>query len=177
MVPRRRSLPPPRWLMAVGCALVVAGCGTGQPADVATTPTVPTSTSTSTSTSTPATSTSTSTTTPATSTSTSTTTSTPTTTSTSTTTTTTTTTTTVVSITTATPPNGSAIYAADCAACHGDELQGVVGPALGSTGQTDGYSDAELLGIIMNGRDGMPSFAAQLSEADIRAVIAFIRSN
>jgi len=55
-------------------------------------------------------------------------------------------------------------------------LQGVVGPALGSTGETDDYSDAELLAIILNGRDGMPSFAGQLSEAEIRAVIVFIRS-
>ena len=87
-----------------------------------------------------------------------------------------TTTTTVASTTTAPSPSGSAIYAADCAACHGADLQGVVGPALGSTGQTDDYSDAELLSVIRDGRNGMPSFAGQLSEIEIRAVIAFIRS-
>lgn len=53
----------------------------------------------------------------------------------------------------------------------------MVGPALGSAGRTDEFSDAQLLAIIMNGRNGMPSFAGQLSEAEVLAVIALIRSS
>ena len=38
------------------------------------------------------------------------------------------------------------------------------------------FSDAELLAIILNGRNGMPSFAGQLSETEVLAVIAFLRN-
>jgi cytochrome c550 len=44
------------------------------------------------------------------------------------------------------------IYAQSCVSCHGDQLQGVVGPALNKVGAK--YSEDEIKDIIQNGKEG-----------------------
>lgn len=94
----------------------------------------------------------------------------------------TTTTTTAAPTTTIAAPTTTAaeltaadLYAANCALCHGDELEGGIGPALGPGGHAPGHSDAELIAIVANGKNEMPSFAGELTEPQITDVIAFIR--
>jgi cytochrome c oxidase subunit 2 len=73
---------------------------------------------------------------------------------------------------------GKAVYATNCAACHGDKGQGV-GPfpkMAGSkvaVGPVDGH-----IGIVLKGKAGtaMPAFGGQLSDADIAAVVTFERN-
>jgi len=102
-------------------------------------------------------------------------------------------------LTDATPETdrGARIYAAECAACHGGSLEGqprwwqvdasgrVPAPPLDASGHAWQHSDAQLAEFIAQGmagvaspdyRSDMPAFAGRLDEADIRAVIAFIKS-
>ena len=70
-----------------------------------------------------------------------------------------------------------AIFAANCAACHGANRQGFVGPeltaaALQSRGRTDDY----IRDTITNGRNGMPTWKGKLTPAQIEALIRFLRS-
>jgi len=73
---------------------------------------------------------------------------------------------------------GKEIYAEECAACHGDNGEGDIGPALGNPVMLSLTSDAFLRYAIENGRDGtdMPSFADALEPDQIDAVTAFLRS-
>lgn len=91
------------------------------------------------------------------------------------TTTTTTTTSPPTTTTTQPPPAGSAIYSDHCAACHGDDLEGGVGPALGPEGHAENHDDEELLSIIASGKADMPAFGDTLSPDEILSVIAHLR--
>lgn len=57
------------------------------------------------------------------------------------------------------------IYTNSCLACHGDELQGVVGPALSTIGAA--LTKEEIYQVISEGRGGMPAFESQLSEDEL----------
>jgi len=71
----------------------------------------------------------------------------------------------------------SEAYATNCAACHGEQRQGLVGPALTPDRLTRG--DNTYFEIIAQGRAGtvMPSWrAAGMTDAEIRALVAFIKT-
>jgi mono/diheme cytochrome c family protein len=84
-----------------------------------------------------------------------------------------------------------------CAACHGAKLEGqpkwrerlpngrLPAPPHDETGHTWHHPDALLFNIVRNGiepyappgyKSDMPAFADRLSDDDIRAVLAFIKS-
>lgn len=92
---------------------------------------------------------------------------------------------------------GSRIYDRICANCHGAELDGQLGwkkplkdgtrlaPAHSADGETWRYSDEKLFEVVKDGGetlkpDGgvsrMPGFGSKLTEDEIWAVIAFIKS-
>lgn len=93
---------------------------------------------------------------------------------------------------------GQAIYAQNCAACHGAQLEGqpdwqspnldgtLRAPPHDATGHTWHHNDSYLLDRIQNGAQGldeslqaesnMPAYAELLSEAEIVAVLEFIKS-
>jgi mono/diheme cytochrome c family protein len=80
---------------------------------------------------------------------------------------------------------GQAIYASRCAACHGASQQGAAAPELGATSQSWQLGDEWLFKVIGEGglavaptgaASGMPAFGGQLSDDQIWAVIAFIKS-
>ncbi|GGI11114.1 cytochrome c550 [Gottfriedia solisilvae] len=59
------------------------------------------------------------------------------------------------------------IYAQTCVSCHGDQLQGAVGPNLTKVGAK--YSEEEIKAILQNGKEGgMP--AGLVSGAQLDAV-------
>ena len=95
---------------------------------------------------------------------------------------------------------GKGIYATHCAACHGAKLEGqpdwrtrqpngrLPAPPHDETGHTWHHPDAVLVDIVKNGLvpgrtapDGyvsdMPAYAQILSDADITAVLAYIKSS
>ena len=76
-----------------------------------------------------------------------------------------------------TTPNAAALYTQHCAACHGEQRTGAMGPALLPESLAR-LRPAEALTVITHGRTAtqMPGFAGQLSAADIAALAAHIRT-
>ncbi len=94
---------------------------------------------------------------------------------------------------------GEAIYAAHCAACHGAKLEGqpdwrqrlpngrLSAPPHDESGHTWHHPDRVLFAITKNGmvppyappgyESDMPAFAGRLSDDEIRAVLAYIKSH
>jgi len=73
-------------------------------------------------------------------------------------------------------PQGAEIYSTNCAVCHGNDLQGGVGPGLGAGSVIAGQDDAAVRAVIADGRGGMPAWGGVLPAEEIDAVIAFLRS-
>ena len=73
--------------------------------------------------------------------------------------------------------NAAALYQQHCAACHGEQRTGLMGPAL-LPESLERLRPAETLQVITKGRPAtqMPAFADQLSAADIAALAAHIRT-
>lgn len=95
------------------------------------------------------------------------------------------------------PGRGAAIYAEACASCHGADLEGQPdwrtpgpdgrrpAPPHDRTGHTWHHPDRVLLDITMRGtaavvgngyKSDMPGFATMYSEAELRDVLAWIKS-
>ena len=78
--------------------------------------------------------------------------------------------------------SGAALYQANCAACHGEQGQGQVGPALNSKELLRTTPDEVLLGLIRTGIPGsvMPAwgqvFGGPLTDEEASQVVAFIRA-
>jgi putative copper resistance protein D len=81
---------------------------------------------------------------------------------------------------------GEAIYAASCQSCHGADLRGSGPAAAGldpppadfSAPHTMVHSTEDLVYWIRHGKQGtaMPAFDGELSDQDIRDVLAFIQA-
>jgi mono/diheme cytochrome c family protein len=68
---------------------------------------------------------------------------------------------------------GHQLFLLNCAHCHAPDATGDEGPNLHGVTK----SDARIASMIKNGVKGeMPKFGAKLSDADIQALIAFLRS-
>lgn len=73
--------------------------------------------------------------------------------------------------------HGEAVYSANCAACHLSDGKGTGPfPALDGSAVVQG-SIAEHIKMVMVGKNLMPAFASQLSNADIAAVITYERNS
>lgn len=62
-----------------------------------------------------------------------------------------------------------------CATCHGVDLSGGIGPALGPGSNSAGLPDRFLEITIMNGRGRMPSFSSTLDDDQLDRLISYIR--
>lgn len=72
---------------------------------------------------------------------------------------------------------GASVYAERCASCHGADGSGGHAPEVGDGAAADGLSEEEMVVLVSEGRGGMPSFADDLTEAEIAAVVDFVRSD
>ena len=73
---------------------------------------------------------------------------------------------------------GEQIYANNCAACHQSSGEGIEGVYPTLVGSEIVVGDAEgVIQILLNGRGGMPSFASDLSNEEIAAVISYVRTS
>lgn len=70
---------------------------------------------------------------------------------------------------------GEDIYLQLCANCHGDSLQGAVGPSLGSGSNAASQPDEFLRVSISQGRGRMPSFQSTLTDDQVDRLIGFVR--
>ena len=78
---------------------------------------------------------------------------------------------------------GKTIYAENCAACHGNTLEGLpaveTGLEMGSPNlkqRIKTHSDGDFFWKIQQGRGDMPSFSEDLSDKEIWYVIHYIRN-
>jgi mono/diheme cytochrome c family protein len=69
---------------------------------------------------------------------------------------------------------GAYIFRSQCAGCHGPKGEGNLGPSL--TGLSTRMSDAEVVALVQAGKGRMPSFATGLTDAQIRAVVDYTRT-
>jgi mono/diheme cytochrome c family protein len=68
---------------------------------------------------------------------------------------------------------GHSLFDHSCTPCHGDDARGDEGPNLHNLAK----SDARITTIIKGGVKGeMPSFAKKFSDADVQALIAYLRT-
>ena len=79
--------------------------------------------------------------------------------------------------------DGAALYAQHCASCHGKDGSGstTMGKKLAVKDYRDakvqaGFSDAEAEKAIKDGKDKMKAFKDKLSDADVKALVAYVRS-
>lgn len=70
---------------------------------------------------------------------------------------------------------GEEIYAELCARCHGADLGGGIGPALGPDSNVAEESNDFLQFTIVNGRGRMPSFETTLDDDQVDRLIAYVR--
>lgn len=84
-------------------------------------------------------------------------------------------------------PDGKKLFAAKCSACHAKDGKGSLpmakmfklkDPAVLnlSSEAVSKTESAELVKIIVNGRDKMPVFKGKLKDAEIDALVAYIRT-
>lgn len=71
--------------------------------------------------------------------------------------------------------NGSAIFTANCAECHGDKGEGAQKGISLVKGHALDHSEAEHLAQVRDGKKKMPAFRNKLTEAEIAAVVKFVR--
>lgn len=76
--------------------------------------------------------------------------------------------------------SGVAVYQSKCASCHGDQLQGLIGPNLVDDYWLHGQGSlAEIRAVVAEGvpEKGMPNWDSMLKADEISAVTIFIGSN
>jgi cytochrome c oxidase subunit 2 len=72
---------------------------------------------------------------------------------------------------------GAELFRTYCAACHGLQGEGGIGPPLNASGRVPQMGEATLRAVIREGRPGtaMPAWGERLSEAEIEELIRFLR--
>jgi cytochrome c551 len=70
---------------------------------------------------------------------------------------------------------GAEIYTQLCSNCHGDDLGGGLGPALGPESNSASEPDEFLEFTIANGRGRMPSFSSSLEDHQLKRLVSYIR--
>jgi mono/diheme cytochrome c family protein len=77
--------------------------------------------------------------------------------------------------------DAAGLYKTKCVACHGPDGSGsATGTKLGvhdfHSADVQKQSDADLTGIIANGKNKMPAYGKSLKAGDITGLVAYIRS-
>jgi Cytochrome c553 len=76
--------------------------------------------------------------------------------------------------------DAAANWAQHCASCHGKDGSGntMMGKKLGVKDYTkqQSFSDAEAANVIKNGKGKMKAYKDKLSDADVKALVAYVRS-
>src|SRR5438874_1498002 len=76
--------------------------------------------------------------------------------------------------------DAGALWAQHCASCHGKDGSGntTMGKKLGVKDYTksQSFSDAEAANVITNGKGKMKGYKDKLSDADVKALVTYVRS-
>ncbi len=71
--------------------------------------------------------------------------------------------------------SGLEMYQAACAQCHGENLEGIFGPALAAGTDSEQMSDTLIHAVVFAGIGKMPPMPGVLTEDQVQDVIAYIR--
>lgn len=75
--------------------------------------------------------------------------------------------------------DAAALWASNCASCHGKDGSGTtaMGKKLGVKDYTkeQSFSDAEAANVIKSGKGKMKAYKDKLSDADVKALVAYVR--
>lgn len=74
---------------------------------------------------------------------------------------------------------GKEVYGSKCATCHGNEMQGMIGPNLVDDYWLHGGTLVNIMGVVQKGvlEKGMPAWESMLKEDEMKAVVAYIGAN
>lgn len=78
--------------------------------------------------------------------------------------------------------NGEKVYKAKCASCHGPDGKGETAAGKATKARNFGSAevkketDAEWTDIIVKGKNKMPGYDKKLTDAEVKDVVAYIRS-
>jgi mono/diheme cytochrome c family protein len=74
--------------------------------------------------------------------------------------------------------DGATLFLENCSACHQAHGQGVAGafPALAGDAFVQG-DPRQIAALLLHGRGGMPNFSADLSDAQIAAILTYVRAS
>lgn len=75
-------------------------------------------------------------------------------------------------------PDGKALFLKNCAACHqatGKGIPGAFPPLAGSKFVTGDH--AEVATVLLKGRGGMPDFSENINDADMAAILTYVRAS
>jgi len=73
---------------------------------------------------------------------------------------------------------GAKVFAQNCAACHQASGQGIKGAFPALAGDPFVLGDPKTVAYVpLHGRGGMPNFSEDLSDAEIAAVLTYVRSS
>ena len=74
--------------------------------------------------------------------------------------------------------DAASLYGASCAACHGGDGSGGVGPPIRTGRVLDRFPQvADEIAVVANGRGGMPAFGGTLTDEEISAVVEYTRTS
>ncbi len=74
--------------------------------------------------------------------------------------------------------DGAALFKQNCSACHQAQGQGIKGAFPALAGDTFVQGDKQVVAsLLLHGRGGMPNFSEDLSNADIAAILTYVRSS
>lgn len=71
---------------------------------------------------------------------------------------------------------GADLFASSCAHCHGGNLGGGVGPALGPGSNAASLTDQQIVDVIRIGPGAMASFGDRFTEEQLDSLVVFLRS-
>jgi mono/diheme cytochrome c family protein len=73
---------------------------------------------------------------------------------------------------------GAQVFAQNCAACHQANGEGIKGAFPALAGDPFVLGDPKAIAYVpLHGRGGMPNFSADLSDAEIAAILSYVRSS
>lgn len=71
---------------------------------------------------------------------------------------------------------GGDLYASSCAHCHGSDLGGGIGPALGAGSSAADLTDQQIKNVVRIGPGAMTAFGDRFSEEQLESLVTFLRS-
>ena len=71
---------------------------------------------------------------------------------------------------------GVDLYSSSCAHCHGSDLAGGIGPALGPGSGAATLTDLQIIDVIRIGPGAMTSFGDRFTQAQLDSLVEYLRT-